>query len=56
MAALTFRFYDQGGEWQNKWPPEDNLDEDFNLLPLAIEATVELEDMGTVRRLFVLPN
>lgn len=56
MAALTFRFYDQSGEWQNQWPPEDNLDEDFNLLPLAIEANLELDDLGTVRRLFVLPN
>lgn len=56
IEALTFRFYDQSGEWQNRWPPEDNLDEDFNLLPLAIEATVEIEDMGSVRRVFVLPN
>jgi general secretion pathway protein J len=56
MAALTFRFYDSSGEWENKWPPEDNIDEDFNLMPLAIEATIELEDMGSVRRLFILPN
>ena len=56
MAALTFRFYDASGEWQNQWPPEDNIDEDFNLMPLAIEATVELEKLGSVRRVFVLPN
>lgn len=56
MAALTFRFYDQSGEWQSNWPPSDNTDEDFNLMPLAIEATVELENMGSVRRVFVLPN
>ena len=56
MAALTFRFYDANGEWQNQWPPDDNIDEDFNLMPLAIEATVELETLGSVRRVFVLPN
>ena len=56
MAALTFRFYDASGEWQNQWPPEDNIDEDFNLMPLAIEATVELEKLGSVRRVFVMPN
>lgn len=56
MAALTFRFFDSSGEWKNKWPPEEITDEEFNRMPLAIETTVELEDMGSVRRLFILPN
>jgi len=56
MSALTFRFLDAGGEWENTWPPEENLDEDFDTLPVAIETTLELDDLGSVRRLFVLPN
>ena len=55
VTALTFRFFDLRGEWQTTWPPENNNDEDFNELPAAIEATIEVENIGTVTRLFVLP-
>lgn len=56
VTALTFRFMDGTGEWQNTWPPEDNVDEDFDLMPVALETTLELEKLGSVKRLFVLPN
>jgi len=57
VNALTFRFLHSSGGWHSTWPPEDNLidEEDFVELPAAVEATVEVEGVGTVSRLFVLP-
>lgn len=55
VNSLTFRFFDLRGQWHTAWPPEDNVDEEFNELPAAVEATVEVEGIGSVNRLFVLP-
>lgn len=55
VDAITFRFLDLSGKWQNTWPPEDNTDDDFALLPRAVETTIEVEGIGSVNRLFVLP-
>ncbi len=55
VDAITFRFLDLSGKWQNTWPPEDNTDDDFALLPRAVETTIEVEGIGSVSRLFVLP-
>lgn len=58
VNSLTFRFLDLRGEWHTAWPPEsaaNNTDEEFNELPTAVEATVEVENVGSVNRLFVLP-
>lgn len=56
VEALTFRFLGGSGEWHNTWPPDDNVEDDFDLLPIALEATLEVENLGDVRRLYVLPN
>ncbi len=55
VSGLTFRFLEIGGTWQTTWPPEDNVVEDFNLLPAAVEATLDVDGVGTITRLFVLP-
>jgi len=56
VNALTFRFWDRlNGEWHNTWPPENNREENFDRMPAAIEATVDVEGVGSVERLFVLP-
>ena len=55
VNSFTFRFLDFSGNWNTTWPPEDNTEEDFALLPSAVEVTVEVEGVGTVNRLFVLP-
>jgi len=59
VNSLTFRFLDLRGKWHTTWPPEsvasNNPDEPFNELPTAVEATVEVENVGSVNRLFVLP-
>lgn len=58
VVGLTFRFLTSSGEWVTSWPPEDsnNLEEEFDELPIALEATIELDDLGSARRLYVLPN
>lgn len=56
VNSFTFRFFDLGGSWHNTWPPADNIsEEEFDELPAAVEATVEVENVGTISRLFVLP-
>lgn len=56
VESLTFRFLDGGGQWQTSWPPVDVDREEFNEMPIALEATLEFEDLGSVRRLYVLPR
>lgn len=56
VDSLTFRFLAGSGEWQTSWPPEDVDREEFNEMPIALEATLEFEDLGSVRRLYVLPR
>lgn len=56
VLGLTFRFLTLQGEWVTSWPPEDNNDEEeFDELPIALEATIELNGLGSVRRLYELP-
>jgi len=59
VNSFTFRFLDLvGGEWQNTWPPEQasiENREDYRLLPAAAEITIEVEKIGSVTRLFLLP-
>lgn len=54
VESLTLRFLDVEGEWQSEWPPIDRQENAG--LPLAIEFTFELADLGTVTRLFGLPS
>jgi general secretion pathway protein J len=51
VTALTFRFLDRQGEWQDQWPPAI-AEAGQTDLPRAVEVTLELEDWGEVRRLF----
>ncbi|MEE9333582.1 MAG: type II secretion system minor pseudopilin GspJ [Granulosicoccaceae bacterium] len=53
VENLTLRFVDKQGEWKTNWPP---LDVEDPGMPRAIEFTFELDDFGTVSRLFALPG
>ena len=53
VDSLTLRFLDADAEWQDTWPPGDLEDAG---MPAAIEFTFELQDYGTVVRLFGLPE
>ncbi len=51
---LTLRFLDTRGEWQDSWPPLDT--EEAPGMPRAVEFNLELNDMGSVTRVFALPG
>ncbi len=50
---VEVRFLDHRLQWQGAWPPDPRAD--LGLLPRAVEITVELDDLGAIRRLFRLP-
>jgi len=56
VDSMTFRFLHLDGEWHNNWPPENVDLETFDEQPVALETTLELVDLGSVRRLYVLPR
>lgn len=49
VTNVQFRFHN-GSEWLTQWPVDDNNEQ--SPLPAAVEMTLELEDMGTITRLF----
>lgn len=52
---VGMRFLDSGGEWHEAWPPA-NAEPDTRPLPVAIEFSFELQNLGSVTRLFALPG
>lgn len=55
VEKLELRFLQVNQEWADLWPPAGAAP-DSQLLPLAVEITVTLQDMGELRRLFRLPD
>jgi general secretion pathway protein J len=53
VTAVSLRFLDQSGGWQERWPGLDTL-ETSDKIPRAIEVRIELDDWGDVVRLFEL--
>ena len=54
VEAMTLRFLDLEGEWQDSWPPRDT--EEAPGLPAALEITLALADLGDIVRVFALPR
>ncbi|MDO6459325.1 type II secretion system minor pseudopilin GspJ [Granulosicoccaceae sp. 1_MG-2023] len=54
LAGIRVRFLD-GTEWTEQWPPA-NAEVEDDLLPTALEFTFDLDDMGEITRLFVVPG
>ncbi len=54
IADISIRFLN-GEEWITQWPPS-NAEREFNGLPRAIDLTLDLDDLGKVKRIFVLPG
>jgi general secretion pathway protein J len=54
ITSLELVFYDSELQKKQEWPPRTTGgdDEDPRVLPAAIELKMELEDWGTIRRLF----
>ncbi|WP_181919622.1 type II secretion system minor pseudopilin GspJ [Alkalilimnicola ehrlichii] len=53
VESLSFRFLTDDKEWLEDWPPADP---EARRLPRAVEMELELGDIGTVTRMFLLPN
>ena len=54
VEAMTLRFLDAEGEWQESWPPREA--EESPGLPAALEVKLVLADLGDVVRVFALPR
>ncbi|MGD8911277.1 MAG: type II secretion system minor pseudopilin GspJ [Candidatus Thiodiazotropha sp.] len=54
ITSVELVFYDDELQEKQEWPPRTTGtdDEDPNALPVSIELKLELEDWGTIRRLF----
>ncbi len=54
ITDLSLRFlYNE--QWIEQWPPA-NADSDFDKLPQAIEIALDLDDLGKISRLFLVPG
>lgn len=54
VKKLELRYLDKTNSWQPSWPPSVG-NSDPSILPKAVELTVELEGMGSVKRVFRVP-
>lgn len=58
LEAVTIRFLDPAGEWQEQWPPLNAASANApgtaiaTIYPLAIEIILQLKDWGEIRRLY----
>ncbi len=52
VRELRLRYRDEAGEWHGQWPPAALAQAASMPSPAALEVTLELEDMGEIRRLF----
>jgi len=56
VESIQLSFFD-GENWSDAWPPDTAVDDiSANMNPLAVRVTLQLTDMGTVERLFALPD
>ena len=59
VTEMRTRFIDEGGEWQDSWPPgtvvASDVEADFSL-PLAVELQLEHERFGPLTWLFQMPR
>lgn len=56
VLALKTRFMDEKREWSETWPLLGADAASAHRLPRAMEFTLELQDLGVVRRLFVIDS
>ncbi len=56
LGAFRLRYLDRRGEWSPAWPPRLGPDARPDALPRAVEFTLEVEGLGTVRRVVLPPE
>lgn len=54
VADVSVKFLDNE-EWIEQWPPA-NADFEFQGLPKAVDVTLDLDDMGKINRIFMVPG
>ncbi|MGD8484478.1 MAG: type II secretion system minor pseudopilin GspJ [Thioalkalispiraceae bacterium] len=54
VDSIRFRFLDLDRQWHANWPPINAQAGATEILPLALEVTLELNDWGRVTRLFLM--
>jgi general secretion pathway protein J len=58
LQRFALRFLDEGDEWQERWPPQAQGGTETAAgvdLPRAVEIQLELDELGTLNWLFMLP-
>lgn len=53
VERFRLRYLDGQGAWREQWPPRETSVE---VLPRAIEFSIELDDLGELRRVIALPG
>lgn len=60
VTSVDIRFLDQGNNWSNFWPPQSVTSGETvvlsTTLPRAVSVKVEMQDIGTIERIFLLPE
>jgi len=61
VSAVTFRFMDDGHQWQTSWPAQINSTGVASPLaardlPIAVEVTITLQDWGDIKRVVEVAN
>ncbi len=52
VSALEMRYVDKSLQWQTQWPPASSKE----ILPLAVEVSLDINGIGKIARLFRLPE
>lgn len=53
INSLSWIFFDSNNNSYTTWPPTEKIG---SQIPQAIEVTVRMNDVGTINRLFIMPN
>ena len=56
VESFRLRYLDQNNRWLDTWPPAPGGVPAWEALPRAVEVQVEVQDLGRVRRLLLLPE
>ena len=61
ITSIDIRFLDQNNNWSNLWPPQDTVAPGQApvvqaVFPRAVSVKLELPDVGTIERIFLMPE
>ncbi|HEV7714377.1 MAG TPA: type II secretion system minor pseudopilin GspJ [Steroidobacteraceae bacterium] len=60
VKSVVFRYMDITRNWRDTWPPASAVagssQLNLRLRPVAVEVTIEFEDLGKVKRIFEVPT